>query len=130
MKSNKIQFVSQIQSVKHQFYNFCSLLTMHLEIFLKSCDLEFISTIFLSNSSSASFMAASSLVIKARTTCLYFFNKEITQLLGTSVYLTAPNATVTTILHVSIDNCIPSFSCSPADKKNPIVISTYTIWNL
>ena len=74
---------------------------MHLDIFLKSFDLEFTSTIFLCNSSGVSCTAALSLVIEAGMGHLYFFNNETTQLLGTSLYLIAPNATVMMILHAS-----------------------------
>ena len=90
---------------------------MHLDIFLKSFDAQSISMIFRSNSSGTSFIAALSLLIAAGMGCLYFFNKEVTQLLGTSVYLMAPNATVTIILHASIDSCISSFFCWSTEKK-------------
>ena len=102
---------------------------MHLDIFLKSFDAKSISMIFRSNSSGTSFIAALSFLIVAGIGCLYFFNKEVTQLLGTSVYLMAPNATVTIILHASIDSCISSFFAGLQKRNpNPTVMSLYFMW--
>ena len=97
-------------------YNFCSLLTIHLDI--QSPGSEVTSTIFLSINSGASFLTALSLLMVLGTLCIYFFSNEVIQSLWTSEYLIAPNATVTIILQSSRES---SFSFWwPIDKKTVV----------